>query len=927
MLENLPHLSASLHRDCFVSRVFILTILLCGTLNFFTYSQEKYNDYNGPAPEKIYLQLDGKVYTTDKTVWFKSIVAAAGDHYLSELSRVLYVELIGPDGKIKDKKIVKLEKGIGTGHFDLNPDYTEGNYLVRAYTNWARNFGSDFFFDEYIQVFSPGTKPKQEPLSNISLIENNNNKHQLNATLDPFVLDSLHKQNLTVIITTNHITDTLHAEKTKSNNYTIDYRLPDSSQFITLKILTSNNFSFTKRIVLDEDHFDLQFFPESGELVDGISTKVGFKAMEFNGKGRFISGEITNSKGTVLTTFRSNHAGMGCFFLNNPHHDSTYFARIKSQFDSTMSNLYPLPIVAVRGNVLSVSREKDELHLTCASNYMCNDSIFIKVSCRGFIYYDVKGKLTSSETLHEGGSIGKLSFSLPTSNLPDGIIAITMMDYKRQPVAERLVFIENTENRLTIDITADTDSYAQRDLTRLNIITSNIHGEPVPASISLLVLNKEQMGTIQNMRQNILSYFLINSDLKGDIENPGSYFSGKSNYEDLDALMLTQGWSKYLYNKEVNLLGYQHELQLRLSGSVSGIASLTKKKGAELTMMTFGKKKNVQTLITDSLGKFNFNLNDEYGQKVNILIQSANHSGVKKEYTISIDKIESPAVVFNQVSTVDKVDTVIKKLVEKNIELKKIDETYKLSKGIMLGEVKVEAYRMTPARKKVMQEYGKPKEVISGETILENEEKWSYGIYSVIQSKFPQIRILRYGAELIAEVRNSAPTLVVVDGRTVDVDNFGMVGYIPAMEVSSFEIIENVSNRSKVWEEFWSPYKSPEVPKSIDIISIYTNGGNGFFSVKKTKGIFKGAVSVFSIPREFYSPKYENLKTEDWYKPDLRALIYWEPKLSADSLGRTSATFYNSDNTGKVEVVVEAISEDGKIGYQELEYKVKERSK
>jgi hypothetical protein len=57
----------------------------------------------------------------------------------------------------------------------------------------------------------------------------------------------------------------------------------------------------------------------------------------------------------------------------------------------------------------------------------------------------------------------------------------------------------------------------------------------------------------------------------------------------------------------------------------------------------------------------------------------------------------------------------------------------------------------------------------------------------------------------------------------------------------------------------------------------------------------------------------------------LRALVDWEPRLKVDSLGKTSATFYNADNTGEMEVVVEAISDKGEIGYQEMVYCVKKR--
>ena len=87
----------------------------------------------------------------------------------------------------------------------------------------------------------------------------------------------------------------------------------------------------------------------------------------------------------------------------------------------------------------------------------------------------------------------------------------------------------------------------------------------------------------------------------------------------------------------------------------------------------------------------------------------------------------------------------------------------------------------------------------------------------------------------------------------------------------------------------------------------------------------KAVVPVFSTPREFYTPKYENLSPSDWYKPDLRALIHWDPVVKADSSGSAICSFYNGDLTGDVKVVVEAISEDGKIGYQEIFYNVRKR--
>jgi hypothetical protein len=289
-----------------VLRITVLTILYSVFLPCPIWSQKNDIYSSLPLAEKIYLQLDGKVYTTDKTIWFKSIVVNADDHAPTKLSGVLYVELIGPDEKIIEKKVIKLENGIGDGFFDLNQNYPEGLYLIRAYTKWDENFGTDFFFKEYIQVFVPSAKVKPDPISNVTLVEKQNNQHQLIAYFDPYSIDSLHKKDLTIFITLDDKKDSLVIKKNDDNKYMIDYTIPDECQFVTLQMQTKNLSRYSKTIVLNEDRFDLQFFPESGELVNGLSGKVGFKALDFNGKGKSVEGEVVTEKGEVISSFKSN---------------------------------------------------------------------------------------------------------------------------------------------------------------------------------------------------------------------------------------------------------------------------------------------------------------------------------------------------------------------------------------------------------------------------------------------------------------------------------------------------------------------------------------------------------------------------------------------------------------------------------------------
>ena len=194
-------------------RMIILIISSVVLFSFPSRSQTKYINSNASFAEKIYLQLDGKVYTTDKNVWFKAIVTNAIEHSPTIFSGVLYVELIGPNEKIVEKKLIRIENGIGDGFFKLNKNLIEGFYLIRAYTEWDKNFGSDFFFQEYIQVFAPTSKEKANPIKNIILTKEQNRERHLNATFDPFAVDTLHEGELKIILSLNEKKDTFQIKK------------------------------------------------------------------------------------------------------------------------------------------------------------------------------------------------------------------------------------------------------------------------------------------------------------------------------------------------------------------------------------------------------------------------------------------------------------------------------------------------------------------------------------------------------------------------------------------------------------------------------------------------------------------------------------------------------------------------------------------
>lgn len=885
--------------------------------------------------EKIYLQLDSRIYTTDQTIWFKAIVAGAVDHVRNNSSGVLYVELINPEKQIVEKKIVKLTKGIGDNFFDLFENYKEGRYLVRAYTQWNKNFDPDFIFTTYINVFSSSRNRNKEAITDITILKDDTEESTLRARLNPLALDSLHNKQLEVSLSVSGKENSFSVNRNNDGHYILHYALPIDAGFVTIEMETENGTRTSTTVTLNEDLLDVQFFPESGEMVHGLVSKIGFKVLNYSGKGVPVEGVILNKEGTAMTSFKSNTLGMGSFYIQ-PDSSTTYYARLDSPSEEGVSMKIPLPKVHRKGNILSITKRNDEIRLLASSNYFETDSVYIQVNSRGIAYYLLEGRL-------KGGHL-KTTFSVDA--LPEGIISFTMLDNNKLPVAERLYFNERPESRLNQKINIDKGIYAPREKTVLHIGVTESGGQQVKANLSVLVIEKQGKEKFQEKRENILSYFLLSSELRGEIEDPGYYFRkrNKNRFNGLDALMLTQGWRKYHYKKPVqDTFQFKPEPILSVKGTVGGVFSKDRKKeGIDLTLMTFGDSRSIFTQATDSLGRFNFDINNEYGENLDILIQSANSRGNNKDFTISLDEKEPPEIVYDHVPPIEKVDSIIHRIVQKQQERKMVEDSFEFSLGINeLDEVVLDGYKMTPERERVIKRYGKPDVVIQGKAIQEKEKNWSYGLYSVLLFEFPEdIRIKRKellvprgltrphqidkGTYLHAEIVGGGPTLVVVDGIPVEEINLDMIPSIPPSEVRSVELIKFANIFSELYMDVYPRVHPTQVPVTGSVIAIYSHGGQGIYGTKKPKGVLQTSITAFSPEREFYAPKYDT-PSEDSSKPDLRSLIHWEPRVEIDSNGNASVGFYNADSTGEILVVVEAISEDGGIGYEEIIYEVKEK--
>jgi len=650
----------------------------------------------------------------------------------------------------------------------------------------------------------------------------------------------------------------------------------------------------------------IQFFPEGGNLVADIHSKVAFKAIGTDALGINVSGIVTDNDHKEIARITSAHLGMGEFdFI--PEDGKQYKAKLT--FADGSQSIVDLPAVEPKGLTLSVNNDNpNKISIEIQANrayYKENLNKELNLIIYG------GGTLRTVKTKLDNAILG---LDLPANAFPTGILQVTMLSATGEPLNERIAFIRNND-LLNLSIATGKPLFAKHENVPLSLSVKNKDGNPVTGSFSVSVIDESKILVDENSENSILSYLLLTSDLRGYIEKPNYYFANNTpeNRADLDILMLTQGYRKFVWKKLLNdsvsvAKAFKPEKAINISGVLKTKAGLPIA-GCGITLIP---ENGGNTLLqqTDSLGKFSFtNMVFETGTRFILKTQS---SAARNSVLILDNPLPGPVVSVP--------DTIYAR--------------YNANADLLLS----------------LQNNASPGNVTAGNGKYMQLAKESKALTIVKNASYRSSNLGGPGHAdqvIMGDEFKNAPTLSTgLNGLAHGVQfNAGVPALLTGMVVSGgseilepmLVVVDGAVMGSGINIDLYSPgsVETVEILKSANAVIYGVSGGAGAMVITTRQGGEREAVlsqemspGIFSIKpvgfykaREFYSPQLNPGHAAN-NLPFQHPTIFWKPDFNTDVNGNASINFLNGEGTGTYRVEIEGFDTKGNLGHAVYRYKV-----
>jgi hypothetical protein len=765
--------------------------------------------------EKIFVNTDKPDYLAGEIIWFKVYCLDAGTRKPLDLSKVCYVDVLDRDDKFVLQAKIAMINSEGRGSFYLPLTLASGNYKLRAYTNWMKNFGPANFFERPVTIVNT---LKELPAAAPAVAEGS-----------------------------------------------------DTAE-------------------------EVSFFPEGGNLVQGIRSIVAFRVTDREGAGRDCKGVVVDESNDTVASFAALRFGIGRFSFR-PETGHSYRASIRVAGEPIV--VRALPAAYDKGYVLHAGDAGD------AGNKWIKLSVYARKASSETVYlfgHSGQGFRMSRRVSLSGDSA---EFLIARDSLGEGVTQLTLFDGELRPVCERLLF-RRPEERVSIDVSTDSPQYGVRKKISLGLSVSDqkirIAGEGAmmnPASLTLSVYRLDSLSDPSGM--DMRNYLWMGSELRGRIESPDYYFtaSGPEADEALDNLFLTHGWRRFRWEEHTRETPSSIVYPPEYSGHIISGRITDMRTGAPIahrivSLSSPGIDYRFRAAITDSSGRIVFDMREFYGQGGLVV-----HTGQAADSPAKVD-IFSP---FSEQYGGEKLpaftlsDEQRQSLLDRslNMQVQNIFTNDSLQR-FHAPHVDSLHFFNIPTKSYLLDDYTRftTMEEVLREYVSEINVNRPHGRLHILMLDEPNRQFF-----------DDDNNLVLLDGIPVPDDK---IFFYDPLKVKRLEV---VSRRY---------YLGPAAYSGIASFTTYKGDYEG---LELDRHCTLLDYDGLQWQREFYAPVYETPEQHANRLPDFRTVLFWSPDVHVLGSEKKEFSFYSSDLPGTYLIVAQGISADGNIGYKDLRIQVK----
>ncbi|MFD2147136.1 hypothetical protein [Mucilaginibacter antarcticus] len=355
--------------------------------------------------------------------------------------------------------------------------------------------------------------------------------------------------------------------------------------------------------------------------------------------------------------------------------------------------------------------------------------------------------------------------TIPKAKFPSGVAQFTIFASNGDVLAERLAFIQR-KDQLQLTLSTPKTSYTGRDLVPFTVGAKTPANQPALANLSVTVIDDRKVPFDENSEVTILTHQLLTADLKGYVEQPNYYFNKPSaaTAADLDILMLTQGYRRFVYKdilaNKAPIVKYLPEEGIEVSGSLRTATGMVVPRG---TINFYIKNMKISSVVnTDANGEFKIpKLFFPDSVKAVVNARGSNNAN-NLMIMLSNPQPQAATPSFTTAAELVNIDTALNAYLQND---KKIAQNSRVIKEVVIKEVKIE-------KKASHQDYPNlvGLSMMADHTLDGSALKGCPNIFACIRSMMPGV-IENQNMLYLAREYNSGrhiPMSIYMDGAVID---------------------------------------------------------------------------------------------------------------------------------------------------------------